>query len=279
MGVEGLNRLNTTFERFFPYLLLILCFTIPFAKAVANPVYIICITMFIIQIFCRREYQSEAKIYYLVALVYLAIILLSLTYTPDIEEGVRHFKQQCKILIGVILIERVTSAEAARRYLYAFAAGGAVLASIGIYQGLILNISRPPTLYHPVHGGGLLVISAVVLIALFLSESSSVLKAFVMSMLAIHGAALYLNGSRGPWIALAAVLLLVPFIHFKSSLKGKIIYLISLLLIVMVACSGNVFQERIREARNDIIAYNSSKSDTSLGARFEMWKVSTLMFK
>lgn len=272
-------KLNSLFEKVFPFLFLTLCFTAPFAKAIAGHVYMICIILFVIQMFFRREYQTGAKAYYLAALVYLALILLSLTYTTDIAEGFLHYKQQCKMLIGVILIERVSSTESAHRYLYAFAAGGAVLASIGIYQGLVLKISRPPTLYHPVHGGSLLVISSIVLIALLLSETSFVNKALITTMLAIHGVALYLNGSRGAWVALAAVLLLVPFIHFNLSMKRRIIYVLSLFLIVMVACKGNFFHDRIREAKDDIIAYTSSKSDTSLGARFEMWKASALMFK
>ncbi len=276
---ELVVNISSYIETAFPWLFLVLCFTMPFAKAVAGPVYVTCFVLFAIQAFFRKEFQTEAKKYYLAVLFYLSIIAISLTYTPDFLEGLGILKQQCMVILGVILIERIQTAKAARRYLYAFAAGGTILALIGAYQGLISNISRPPTLWYPVHGGNLLLISSVVLIALLISETSLVLKSANAIALSIHGLALYLNGTRGTWIALAVVLLLVPFIHGRTSLKRKIIYLLSLLVIAIVACSGNFFHKKIREAKDDLVAYNdSSNSVTSLGGRFEMWKVSGRMF-
>ncbi len=46
-----------------------------------------------------------------------------------------------------------------------------------------------------------------------------------------------------------------------------------------MACKGNYFQEKIKEAQNDIIAYRSNNSETSLGYRFELWQASIQMFR
>lgn len=275
------SHLDSIVEKFFPYLFLVLCFTAPFANNVAGQAYLICLVLFVIQMFSRREYQLEARTYYLVALIYLAVILLSLTYTSDIEEGFRHFKQQCKLLIGVILIERVSSSGAARRYLYAFAAGGTVLAGIAIYQGLFLKVFRPPDLYHPIHGGSILLMAIVVLISLLFGERDLLAKTAVVAMLAINGAAIYLNGSRGVWFALAAVIVSIPFVFFTSGIRQKILFLVLLFLFpaLLVICKGNILYDRLNEARNDFLSYKSSNSDTSLGARLEMWKASATMFR
>ncbi len=263
----------------FPFLFLILCFTMPFAKAIAGPVYVTCIVLFVIQMFFRKEYQTEVSKYYLAMLLYLLVIALSLTYTSDFLEGLGILKQQCIVILGVILIERIPSIEAAQRCLYAYTAGGTVLALIAACQGLFLKITRPPTIWQWVHGGNLLLISSVVLIALLISEKNLMIRIANMFMLAIHGVALYLNGTRGAWVALAAVILIVPFVYRSICVRKRLIYLASVSVIVLVACNGNFFHDKILEARNDIIAYSSSNSVTSLGARFEMWKASSLMFR
>jgi O-antigen ligase len=274
-----ITNTSSYIERYFPYIFLVLCFTIPFAKAVSGPLYVACIVLFAMQLFVRKEYVIGARKYYLVVLGYLIVIALSFTFGSNFVKGVGFYKQQCIVLLAVILIERVTSKGAARLYLYAYAAGGTVLASIGVYQGLYLNLERPPDLWYQVHAGNLLLMSAVVLIALFVSESSLYWKILDMIMLGIHGVALYLNGTRGVWIALAVVLLLLPFIQISLSTRRKLAYLLSLTIIAIVACNVNYFKDRISQAKHDIIAYKSSNSDTSLGARFEMWKASGQMFK
>jgi O-antigen ligase len=230
-------------------------------------------------VFMHKEYLIGARNYYLAILVYLTVIALSLVQSPNYVEGLGVYKQQCIVLLTVILIERVTSAEAARRYLYAYAAGGTVLATTGVCQGLFLSVKRPPDLWYYVHGGNLLLMSVIVLIALFVSEKSLSLKVLNIIMLGVHGVALYLNGTRGVWVALAVVLLLVPFIQLSLSMKKKLAYLMSLAMIVMVACNVNYFQNRIRQAKDDITAYSSSNRETSLGGRFDMWKASGQMFK
>lgn len=50
-------------------------------------------------------------------------------------------------------------------------------------------------------------------------------------------------------------------------------------VITAVVCNGKYFGDKIREAKDDITAYgNASSSTTSLGARFEMWKISGRLF-
>jgi O-antigen ligase len=262
-------------------LFLILSFTIPLVKGVPGIVHVALIILFVVQMSYRKEYKIEARKYYIAILLFLSVSAMSLIYSSDIVDGLHIFKGQCLLLIGVILIERVSTADSARRYLYAYAVGGTVLACIGAYQGLFLKEFRPPNInnFHPVWAGNLMMISTVVLLALIISERSFLLKVLNALMLTVNGVALYFNGTRGVWLALIAVLFLAPFFQRSIGIKRRLIYILSLTVIAMIACNVNYFHSRISEAKGDINTYNSSTANTSLGGRFEMWKVSATMFK
>jgi O-antigen ligase len=268
-------------NKIFPYLFITLSFTIPLVKGVPGIVHVLLISLFGIQMSYRWDFRTEGRKYYLAVLFFLGVSAISLINSYDPVDGFHLVKKQCLLLIGVILIERVSSTETARRCLYAYAAGGTGLACIGAYQGFFLNEYRPPHVndYHPVWAGNLMMISFVVLLALIIGEKSYKLKILNVFMLMISGIALYFNGTRGVWVALLAVLFIAPFVQHGISVKKKLLYLLSLALIAIIACNTNHFHTRIGEAKADIEAYKSSISNTSLGERFEMWKASVSMFK
>lgn len=281
-GSVFITSMDYYIEKVFPYLFLILAFTIPIVIGVPGIVHVAIVIMFVVQVFYRKEYRIEARKYYIAILLFISVTAMSLVYSSDLVDGLHILKGQCLLLIGVILIERVSTADSARRYLNAYAAGGTVLACIGTYQGLFLNEYRPPNInnFHPVWAGNLVMISTVVLLALIISERSSGLKVLYALALCVNGAVLYFNGTRGVWIALIVIFFLAPFIQYNITIKRRLIYLLALTFIAMVACNINYFHSRINEAKGDINTYKSTTtSNTSLGGRFEMWKASTTMFK
>ena len=268
-------------ERIFPYLFMILAFTIPLVKGVPGIVHVTIVILFVIQMFYRREYRIEAAKYYGIIFFFLAVSAMSLFYSSDINDGLHILKGQCFLLVGIILIERISSTKSARHCLYAYVVGGTILACIGAYQGYFLNVHRPPNIndLQWVWAGNLLMITSLVLLALMTGEKKIAIKVLNALMLIANGIALYFNGTRGVWVALIAIIFMLPLIQPGFRLKTKLIYLISFVIITVVGCNIKYFHERISEAKADLAAYESSKADTSLGARFEMWKTSASMIR
>jgi O-antigen ligase len=202
-------------------------------------------------------------------LVYIATMAFSLIYTSDFVNGLVRLKKQMALAMILILIETVSSPLHARNCLRAFSFGGAVLACIGIYQGLAMHIDRPPTLWYPVHAGQLLMFSATV---------SPLLKFAQLFIFIVLIFALYLNGTRGAWVAVAVVLFVVPFI-LKNSTPVKIALYAAILLVAAVLLFHSPYgKKKLTEAVNDVHLYQRSQSETSLGFRFEMWKASAKIF-
>ena len=224
------------------------------------------------------------RTYYILLLIYAAVMALSLTYTLDFENGLKRLKEHLGLIFIPILIESVSSRDHARRYLYAYAGGGTVLALIGMFQGLVMHIDRPPTLLYTVHEGHLLLFAAVISIALVISEKKFSAKAVFLIFFTLQSFTLYLNGTRSAWAALGAVLILVPFLISELNLVKKLAYFAALLMAVFVLVFSPYGQQKLHETVSDIRLLKMAQSVkpdgyiTSLGGRYEMWKASLTMF-
>lgn len=106
-------------------------------------------------------------------------------------------------------------------------------------------------------------------------------------LLLLSGAALgllssLLSGSRGGWISIPFVaLILIKAYHSFFSVRLKIGALLTALVVAVGLYSTPALniQHRIHDAFHDIELYQQGRADTSLGARFEMWKAAVLMTK
>ncbi len=281
MTENGKEKLDKFTLAAFPFLFLILFFTNPFAKGVASIASSLCIFLFIVRVLVlkKTKYQPGAKMYYLVIAVYCGAMAVSLIYSPDLGDGLMRFqKQVTKLLMAVIVIEMVTSAVESRKYLLAAAAGGVVLAAIAIYQGLVLQKYRPPTMWNPVHGGNIFLFCLIALISLLLYEKRIRWRVVYIGAGLFMSYAFYLNGTRGAWIALGMVLLAIPFLVSNMTMRKKAVYYAMLLLIAGGVSQAPFFKNKVLEAESNIKSYESDDSRTSLGYRLEMWKASGKMF-
>ncbi len=277
-GKAKLDRFTLTA---FPFLFVILFFTNPFAKAVASIASSLCIFLFLVRVLVLRKtkYQPDAKMYYMAIAVYCGAMAVSLIYSPDLGDGLMRFqKQVTKLLMAVIVIEMISSAVEARKYLLAAAAGGMVLAAIAIYQGLVRHIYRPPTMWNAVHGGNIFLFCLIALISLLLYEKRTLWRMAYVGAGLFMGYAFYLNGTRGAWIALGMVLLAIPFLLSSMTMRKKAVYYAVLLLITGAISQAPFFKNKVLEAESNIQSYESDDARTSLGYRLEMWKASGKMF-
>ena len=272
-------------ERFvttaFPVLFFVLFFTNPFAKVVASVASSLCIILFFVTVLVlkKRSYQPEARAYYLIMLVYLGAMGMSLIYTPALGDGLMRFQGQVtKFIMAVILIETISSTVESRKYLVGTAAGGSVLAAIAIYEGVFRHVYRPPSMWNSVHGGNIFLFSLIALISLLLYEKNTRWRAAYITTGLFMGYAFYLNGTRGAWIALGIVLLLLPLIMRSMALPKKVAYYAVLLALAGGLSQTPFIKDKVQEAQSNIQNYENADARNSLGYRLEMWKASGKMF-
>ncbi len=275
------QRMNTFVVSAFPVLLFILFFTNSFAKVVASVASSLCLLLFLFRLFVLKNaaFQKKARNYYIIMLLYFAALAISLLYTPDLADGVQRFQGQItKLLMAVILIETVSSAVDARKLLYADLAGGTVLSIMVIYQGIVKHIERPGGIWISVHGGILLAFSALLALIVLIYEKEALRRALYALLLCIHGCALYLNGTRGAWLAFGGSLIVLPLVTSVIKPKAKIVYYVMLALVVAALLQTSYFQTKIGRTITDARQSLTVRTETSLGGRYEMWKASTRMF-
>jgi O-antigen ligase len=166
----------------------------------------------------------------------------------------------------------------ALRILHAYVAGGTVLSLILINQGVVKNALRPSHVWHMVHAGNLLLFSLVAAVSVMLGTDSFRRKIVYMAIIAVQLYALYLNGTRGAWIAFAVIVGCIPFLSLKIRTLWKAGYIVALALAGVFVSHQGYFQTKFQEAMTDVKQYREGLLDTSLGGRFEMWKASKRMF-
>lgn len=90
-----------------------------------------------------------------------------------------------------------------------------------------------------------------------------------------------LSGSRGGWVGLPLVLLVLYRAYgdfFSSRIKLRLVALIVGGAVVVYSVPQFGVQGRVHEALNDVRQYKEGNSNTSVGARFEMWKGASQLF-
>lgn len=151
-----------------------------------------------------------------------------------------------------------------------------LIAIAGIYQYVMLGVQRPPTLMPPVHAGYVLADGLLVsCLAVYYRQGRYRLASlFIAGTIAV---ALVLNGTRGGWLSVVIPLFVVCLVAATRHLRWRIV-LVSLAAVVLLGMLPMV-QARYHEARSDILLYQQGNLHTSIGLRFEMWRVTWELFK
>lgn len=160
--------------------------------------------------------------------------------------------------------------------------GSILTALLAVYEKLLLGIERASGFNHPIQFGNLAILMGLFCLAGLgwaTSLSNSAQRRFYSIALllgAISGLfASMLSGSRGGWIGLPFVLLvLFKAYHCLFSLRTKIIGLVFCLItaIAIFYVPHLPVKERFQEAVSDVQQYQAGNKATSVGARFEMWR-------
>lgn len=166
-----------------------------------------------------------------------------------------------------------------------------VLASciLVLYQAWAMDIYRPGAHMSPIRFGNLLLMQGMFCLAgvgwaLGLEKRADRVSYTVLLLLAALGGlvASAISGSRGAWVALPAVFVVVAIAYWRFiPNKIKWVSLVTAILAVVAIVSSPQLgvQQRAQEAVNDIVMYQEGQVATSVGLRFDSWKGAVLLIK
>ena len=170
---------------------------------------------------------------------------------------------------------------------YSIPLGGIVSVCIALYDKFILNLNpdQNPRIMH-IQGGDISMSLGILslIIALYAYQKREV-KLTVLSVIGglcgIVGS--LLSTARGGWVALPILLIVILWIYRHSLSKRFFLTFFGIIAVASVGISqmpNNRIMERINVAQKDIQLYlDKNNGNTSLGARFEMWKSAIAMAK
>ncbi|WP_243585039.1 O-antigen ligase family protein [Haemophilus parainfluenzae] len=170
---------------------------------------------------------------------------------------------------------------------YSIPLGGIVSVCIALYDKFILNL-RPeqnPRIMH-IQGGDISMSLGILslIIALYAyqkREGKLTVLSVIGGLCGIVGS--LLSTARGGWIALPLLLIIILWIYRHSLSKRFFLTFFGIIAVASVGISqmpNNRIMERINVAQKDIQLYlDKNNGNTSLGARFEMWKSAIAMAK
>ena len=165
------------------------------------------------------------------------------------------------------------------------ATGGLLAGSWAGYQKIFLHVDRAQGFTHVIQFGNISMLTGLFCLAGLAWACTRPNKRgwiLFLGLGAIGGIAGSLfSGSRGGWIGLPLIALIffrVYHQYFSLRLKTLLISAVVALAVVIYSVPQFGVQQRVHEAINNVTLYSQGSSDTSVGARFEMWKGASQLF-
>ncbi len=137
--------------------------------------------------------------------------------------------------------------------------------------------------HHPVYFGDFSMLMAFLAIGMLRLAPSNIYKWIIVAAFCMGVLASILSGTRTAWAAAPVMLSVLIWQHwrvFSSRRKLAIVMVILLLPLTLYSLPSTNMANRINEAMQDVDRYeNNVTVATSLGQRFEMWRVSWQLIK
>ncbi|MBR7887573.1 O-antigen ligase family protein [Marinomonas sp. A79] len=213
-------------------------------------------------------------------------ISLILASIADLLEA-RGFDKPSRFLLAIPVLFLLLRSKGPKDWLWYGVVIGAILAFLlALYERIVLGVERASGGEHPIMFGDTAMMLgwlSFVAAAFFFSEKRSVWVAIALFAGLSGMGASVLSGSRGGWVAVPFIGLFM-FWQCRDLLGKKHLFKLflsaSLLVVIAVAVPQTGIQKRVGEAVSNIDQYlDGTKTGTSVGTRFDMWKASIHMFQ
>ena len=227
--------------------------------------------------------------------LYVGVLCTGVLFSQDLREGISVVKQAANLFLVYLMVAVLLDAEKenekralyAHNILFSFLAGIMVLDLAGLltYGGIIGNEQyilpvRPFNMHHIWFGNlSALGLFGAVLLLLFPPSPMKPLQTGALCLIIpATFASMVLSMSRTAWLgALCSGMVLF---YFLANKKRTFFFASVFLLACCIAIYfvSEIVQARVDQIYTDISLFLAGNPDTSLGARFTMWKASISMF-
>lgn len=258
------------------YLLCLFAFSSFISLAVGSVTLGLAILLFFIYAYKNKLTLPVFGKGYLCALGLMAgALLLSALGSGDIMRGLRFWGSIClwRVMPFVIVLLFVDTKYKSKLLFKAMVLGFAVALAYLLYQGVNGNLRAPGFFGHPMTFGGWLCIFVPALFVLFYEsvvKRQYVLLAGILFAASLIG--LYVNGTRGAWVALPPVALFIIYAYRNKYQYTKWVALALMLAVTGLAVGSSHFQQRALSIAN-------LKTDKSNTERVLIWRSACNMFK
>ena len=171
-----------------------------------------------------------------------------------------------------------------RALIFGFALGCIAVFAYGVYQYHVPGDfgRRAYGDTHPNRYGGIsMAMAMAVLSYAVFYKTKKPLRVLMLVIAALGVAASFYSGTRGSWIALPPITLLIGGLYIKKKQRWKeaVIGLIAIMLVV--TGGGYLFgaHKQVERTYRSVVMYLDGQSSTSLGVRFEMFRSAVYLAK
>ena len=233
----------------------------------------------------RFNLSSTDKLLIYSYLFYFFIFVLSLVFN---DGKIRELDYPSRVLLFIpvlLLLFKYPIKTCVLSYSIPF--GGIIVVCMALYDKFILNLNpeQNPRIMH-IQGGDISMSLGIfsLIIALYAHKKKDV----KLTTLSVIGGLCGIVGSllstaRGGWVAFPVLLIVILYIYRHSLSKRFFLTFFGIIVVASIGISqmpNNRIMERINVAQKDVQLYlDKNNGNTSLGARFEMWKSAIAMVK
>ena len=205
---------------------------------------------------------------------FLLTMLLSALFSGDLGKGLKNWADLWiwRMMPCVIVVLALNEYKKAKRVMLAALLGIVVGFCCILWQGMHGNLRAPGFFGNPMTFGGYLCVYLPLILVCFLDKSILVKNRVVAGLLLLLGfAALIINGTRGAWVALAPVFIVLMLYY---GLQNKRLLAICLAFLVV---AGGV----LSTSKNFTYKLNTTikRNDASTRERYAIWEGAYNMFK
>lgn len=227
----------------------------------------------------KNKWQIDKEDKYLIGalITYFLTFVISAVCNGD---GFREIDNPSRILLFIPLIFFFGLYPIKKTTLFHFVPIGAlVVGLLAIYQKFVLKLVKPFPEIMSIQAGDIAIVLGLFSIAIafyWFSQKKNKIGILYILFAGLGLLASILTGARGGWIAFPACFLIILLFNFKQ-INKKIIatsaLLLGLSLSLFIYKPEFGIQKRYNAAKSDITQYfEKDKKNSSLGARFDMWK-------